>query len=201
MKKSSVSRTRRFTYFQILCYALERGARTHNQILFGKTSWRGSRVHHNTGFWTQLMVSQWNSSGIFSQDSRHCSSATKSKSSCQKWGESQKNLQDGCEHSYMEYIYVCHSSSCSSSWTRLFIELTIRQESFFEACAAFLSDSSEVDQRIRRRSQDCPRSTGTSLYENHLCCVMVLFELWNPKPTSLLRDISPDPLQAWKDKI
>ena len=31
------------------------------------------------------MVSQWNSSGISSQDSPHCSSATKSKSSCPKW--------------------------------------------------------------------------------------------------------------------
>ena len=45
----------------------------------------GSRVHHNTELWTQLMVSRWNSSGIFSQDSPHCSSATKSNSSCLKW--------------------------------------------------------------------------------------------------------------------
>ena len=87
MKKSSVSRTRRFTYFQVLCYVLERCTRTHNQKLSGKTSWRDSRVHHNTELWTHLMVSQWNSSGIFSQDSPHCSSATKSKSSCQKMSE------------------------------------------------------------------------------------------------------------------
>ena len=80
MKKSSVTRTRRFTYFQILCYALERWIRTQHQILSGKTSWCGSRVHHNTELWTQLMVSQWNSSGIFSQDSPHCSSTTKFKS-------------------------------------------------------------------------------------------------------------------------
>ena len=40
MKKSSISRTRRFTYFQNLCYALERWARTHNQILSGRTSWQ-----------------------------------------------------------------------------------------------------------------------------------------------------------------
>ena len=32
--------------------------------------------------WTELMVSQWNSSGTFSQDSTRCSSATKSKSYC-----------------------------------------------------------------------------------------------------------------------
>ena len=38
MEKSSVSRTRRFTYFQILSYALEKCTRTHNQILSGKTN-------------------------------------------------------------------------------------------------------------------------------------------------------------------
>ena len=65
MKRSSVSPTRRFTYFLILCYALARWTRTHNQILSGKTCWRGSRVHHNTGLWTQLMVSQWSSSEYF----------------------------------------------------------------------------------------------------------------------------------------
>ena len=75
MKKSSVSRTRRLTYFQILCYPLERWARTHNQILFGN-NWRGSKVHHNIEFWTQLTESRWNSSGRFSQDSPLCSSST-----------------------------------------------------------------------------------------------------------------------------
>ena len=42
--------------------------------------------------------------GIFSQGSPHCSSSTKSKSSCQKWAKSQNNLQDG-------------SSSCRCSMT------------------------------------------------------------------------------------
>ena len=84
MKKSAVSRTLRFAYFQILCYALEGCARTHNQIMHGKTHWRGSRFHHNTELWTRLTESRWNSSGIFSQDSPHCSSATKSKNSCPK---------------------------------------------------------------------------------------------------------------------
>ena len=93
--RSHHSRTRRCMYFQILCYALERWIRTQHQILFGNNCWVGSRVHHNTELWTQLMVSQWNSRGIFSQDSPHCSSAAKSKSSCQKWAISQKNLKDG----------------------------------------------------------------------------------------------------------
>ena len=113
MKKSSVSRTRRFTYYQILCYALERCTRIHNQILSGKTSWRGSRVHHNTELWTQLTESRWNSSEIVSQDSPHCSSATKSKSSCLKWAINQKN-------SKMDHLHVDvqrHLMGISRQWT------------------------------------------------------------------------------------
>ena len=44
-------------------------------------SWIGSKIHHNTELWTQLTENRWNSSGIFSQDSLHCSSSKKSKSS------------------------------------------------------------------------------------------------------------------------
>ena len=42
---------------------------TQHQILFGKNSWVGSKVHHNTELWTQLTENRWNSSGIFSKDS------------------------------------------------------------------------------------------------------------------------------------
>ena len=90
--------------FQILCYDLEGWTRTRNRILFGKISWLGSGVHQSSELWTHLIVSRWNSSGIFSQDSPHCSSATKSKSSCLKWANQQNNLQDG-------------SSSCRCSMT------------------------------------------------------------------------------------
>ena len=92
MKKSLVSRTRRFTYFQILCYVWERWARTHNQTLSERTSWRGSKVHHNTELWTQLMVSQWNSSGILSQDSPHRSSATRVQEFVSKMSEVPEDL-------------------------------------------------------------------------------------------------------------
>ena len=85
MNKSSVSRTQRFSYFQIMVFVLERWTRTHNQIFSGRTNLRGSKVHHNTKLWTQLMMSQWISSGILSHDSSHCSSVTKSKSSWSKW--------------------------------------------------------------------------------------------------------------------
>ena len=93
--KKSVSCTQRSTCSQILYYALERWTRTHSQTLHGKKDWRGSKVHQNTELWTKLMVSQWNSSGISSQDSPHCSSVTKSKSYCQDWAYNQKTSLDG----------------------------------------------------------------------------------------------------------
>ena len=73
MNKSSVSCTQRSTYSQILYCALERWC------MGRQTDWRGSKVHHKTELWTELMVSQWNSSGTFSQVLPHCSSATKLK--------------------------------------------------------------------------------------------------------------------------
>ena len=94
MKKSSVSRTQRFTYFQILCYVLEDESEPNIKFCLGRTVELVSKIHHNTELWTQLTESRWNSSGIFSQDSPHCSSATKSKSSCQKWAIHQ-NLKEG----------------------------------------------------------------------------------------------------------
>ena len=56
-----------------------------NQNPTSNSAWEekrvGSKVHHSTELWTQLMESRLNSSGIFSQDSPHCSSSTKSMSS------------------------------------------------------------------------------------------------------------------------
>ena len=43
---------------------------------------------------TESMVSQWNSSGIFSQDSIRCSSAKKSKVYCADWEKHQKFAQE-----------------------------------------------------------------------------------------------------------
>ena len=103
MKKSSVSRMQRFMYSQILCYVLERWIRTQHQILFGNSSWVASKIHHNTKLWTLLTENRWNSSEIFYQDSLHCSSSKKSKSSWTKWAN-QNNSKD-------------ESSSCRCSMT------------------------------------------------------------------------------------
>ena len=103
-KKSSVSRAQRFTYFQILCYSLERWARTHYQKFSGRTNWRGSKIHHNTDLWTQLMVSQWNSSGIFPRIHHIAALQQSPRVHVKKWAKSQNNLLDG-------------SSSCQCSTT------------------------------------------------------------------------------------
>ena len=51
--------------------------------------------------------------------------------------------------------------------------------------------------KSRRRSQDCLRLIGNNLCgENHLFCVIELFELWIPKPTSF-----PTRCFAWEASV
>ena len=95
MNKSSVFSAQESTSFQILYCVLVRYTRTTNQTLHGNKDYSCSKVHHNAELWTQLMVSQWNSSGISSQDSQHCSSAAKSNIYCCDWVKHQRILQDG----------------------------------------------------------------------------------------------------------
>ena len=38
-------------------------------------------------------------------------------------------------------MFMCHTSSCSSSWTGLFDEFAIRQKSIFEVCGAIIPDN------------------------------------------------------------
>ena len=52
---------------------------TSNTVWEDKLSWLKDSPQYR--IWTQLTESRWNSNGIFSQDSPHCSSSTKSKSS------------------------------------------------------------------------------------------------------------------------
>ena len=94
MNKSSVFSAQKSTYFQILYCVLVRYPRTPNQTVHGKTDWRGSKVHQNTETWTELVVSQLNSSGKISQDSPHCSSATKFKIYYWDWVEHHGIFQD-----------------------------------------------------------------------------------------------------------
>ena len=75
----SLQRTKVFVFSDsVLCL----GEKHENlaQTQHGKKDWRNSKAHWNTEPWIELMVSQLNSSGKSSQDSLHCSSATKFKS-------------------------------------------------------------------------------------------------------------------------
>ena len=63
----------------VLCLGKVNQNPTSNTVWEEKLSWFKDSPH--TELWTQLTESRWNSSGIFSQDSPHCSSSKKSKSS------------------------------------------------------------------------------------------------------------------------
>ena len=85
MKKSSVSRTRRCTYFQILCYALKDEPEPRIKFCLGRKVdlvqefITIQNLGHNWWWANEIRVED------FHQDSPHCSSATESKSSCLKW--------------------------------------------------------------------------------------------------------------------
>ena len=53
---------------------------------------RMDQIFSSTETLTESMESQWNSSGIFSQDSVRCSSVKKSKVYCTDWGETPENF-------------------------------------------------------------------------------------------------------------
>ena len=79
MNKTSVSRTRRLTYFQILGLPWKAESEANIKFCLGRNVELVQEFINNTELWTQLMVSRWFSSGIFSHDSLHCSSSKKSK--------------------------------------------------------------------------------------------------------------------------
>ena len=99
--QSLVHKSLRISRFCVMLW--KKWARTHNQTFNGKTSWRGSNIHQNTEHWIQLMVSQRNSSGIFSRI-QHVAAQPQSPRTTVKIERNTWNLQDG-------------SSSCRCSTT------------------------------------------------------------------------------------
>ena len=75
-KESSIFSARSSTSFRILCCALRRFSKTFNRTMHGNKDWIVSKHLRNTETCT---ASQWNSSGMFSQDTIRCSSVKKSK--------------------------------------------------------------------------------------------------------------------------
>ena len=78
IKEISIFNAQMSTSFQILYCVLVRS----NQTLHGNKDWSGSKHLRNTETLTESTASQWNSSGIFSQDSLRCSSVKKSNVYC-----------------------------------------------------------------------------------------------------------------------
>ena len=72
---------------------------------------------------TESMVSQWNSSGIFSQDSIRCSSVKKSKFCCTDLGETPENFTGRIMFMSMFDDFSCGSKdnekNAPNSWKRL----------------------------------------------------------------------------------
>ena len=107
----------------------------------------------------------------------------------------------------MVYIYVCHFSSCSSSWTRLFPKPAIYQESTFEVCEEIVSDNWKVDQGsgeitgLSTIDWNQPMWTESSLLCDRAVRIVKSKTFVFADSVLCLGGISTEPVQAWKDKI
>ena len=68
MKELSIFNAQRSASFQIVYCVLVRFSKTPNRTVHGKKDWDGSDLLKITETLTASTASQWNSSGIFSQD-------------------------------------------------------------------------------------------------------------------------------------
>ena len=105
MIELSIFNAQRSTSFQILYCVLVRSSRTLNRTMHGNKDWDGSNHLRFTEALTDSRVSQWNSNGIFSQDSIRCSSVKKWKVYCWDWARHQRISQ--------EELYSCRCSTTS----------------------------------------------------------------------------------------
>ena len=111
------------------------------------------------------------------------------------------------EHSDMEYIYVCHSASCSSFWERLHGKSEIYQESTFwnlwNNYFLWLRGWS----RIRQKLLDWHRLIGSSLCRETTLLTdravqFAAAETFVFSDSVLcLRGISDEPVEAWESRI
>ena len=136
--------------------------------------------------WTELMVSQWNSSGIFSQDSMGCSSVKKSKVYCTDWEKHQKFSQ--------EEFYLCR---CSTTFP---VEQKTMKKSVWQTPNSYLCMQEDLEQDnghslvlVQRKSGTLSKKTvhkkcGTKLQKG--CC-------WN----SLRADVQFSVLEEYAFKM
>ena len=109
-----------------------------------------STVHKHRGTCSNWVsrISTKSLAASFSCITRHCTSygesllnhTTELRSEADGWLEGSR-----CEYSSFGLFYVCHTSSCSSPWARLFTKSSIYQESTIEVCETVVSNDWEVD--------------------------------------------------------
>ena len=109
-------------------------------------------------FGQNWMVSQWNSSGIFSQDPPHSISATKSKSSFPTWAQNQKISLDG--------LSSCRCSTTSHGWSkdnkkRMRIKCSTR----FSLCEKICSRTMVIPRTWIRKEVVFYKENGTELQQ------------------------------------
>ena len=111
------------------------------------------------------------------------------------------------EHHCMGCIHERHTSTRSSSWSRLYGEFTIYQESTPEVCETAIPTDWKVDRGSKKKSIIWPRLITKKLSgDRRLYCVTTLLRLRTPKnaftdSVLCLRGISDQPLEAWENKI
>ena len=100
------------------------------------------------------------------------------------------------------FFSVCHTSSCSSSWTRLFTKSWIYQESTFEVCEAIISvikDQVEITSLStihwnqlmwRGSSLLCDKAVRIVKSQTYVFADSVL----------CLGNMSDQPVEAWKEQ-
>ena len=103
MKQSSIFKTQKSMYSQILCYVSAKFFNILNATKLGRTELQEYEPREATDIMMLPTESRRNSSGIFSQDSIRCSSATRSKVYCTDWEKHQKISQ--------EEFYSCRCST------------------------------------------------------------------------------------------
>ena len=94
-----------------------------------------------------------------------------------------------CERSNVGYIYVCHSSSSSSSWWRLYRKFTICQESTKEIFETVVSSDWEVDHGSDRNYWTDQDWLAAACAERDDCQLTELFNLQLPKTSAFSNSV------------
>ena len=119
-----------------------------------------------------------------------------------------QNGKSRCERGFMGNLYVRHSSSCSSSWKRLFREFTFRQENqSMRSLKTVVPSNWDTDHGSDRNYRySCDRLAAATVAKDNLAywqgSSFATANIYVFSDSVLcLGGVSPDLIRAWKDKI